>query len=321
MLLAHDVAMGRIHTRRKMKSDSRCPGPVVIGGVGGSGTRVIASILQKVDFYVGRDLNRALDNLWFVLLFKHPKWFAKNSRRDGADILRGLQVFERAMTGRLAPHLNEFAFIMRAAFAMALTGHTPRGQGRGLWPLRRVLSILSSRKAIPSEAVGWGWKEPNSHIYIEYLSAYFGQMKYIHVMRHGLDMAYSTNQQQLYNWGPILFGIQIPTSPDLLPKASLNYWIKANERAVALGEHLLADRFFMLRYDDLCQRPQKEVKSLIKFLEIDHANADLSELCSLITIPKSMERYKKHNLSIFSREEIDAVQRLGFAVEDTGRLA
>jgi len=51
---------------------------------------------------------------------------------------------------------------------------------------------------------GWGWKEPNTHIYLEFLSKYFSDLKYIFVIRHGLDMAFSKNQAQLYNWGNLL---------------------------------------------------------------------------------------------------------------------
>ena len=31
--------------------------PVVVGGVGGSGTRVIAQLLKTIGFYMGSDLN------------------------------------------------------------------------------------------------------------------------------------------------------------------------------------------------------------------------------------------------------------------------
>lgn len=44
--------------------------PVVIGGVGGSGTRLIAECVKKLGFFIGNDLNDAFDNLWFTLLFK-----------------------------------------------------------------------------------------------------------------------------------------------------------------------------------------------------------------------------------------------------------
>ena len=48
-------------------------GPCAIGGLGGSGTRVVAQILRDVGIFMGTDLNGANDNLWFTLLFKRPK--------------------------------------------------------------------------------------------------------------------------------------------------------------------------------------------------------------------------------------------------------
>ena len=52
-------------------------GPVAIGGVGGSGTRLIAQLLREAGFYLGGDLNPALDNRWFTLLFKRPDWYER----------------------------------------------------------------------------------------------------------------------------------------------------------------------------------------------------------------------------------------------------
>ncbi len=51
--------------------------PVIIGGVGGSGTRVIAELLSKIGYYIGNDLNNASDNLLYTLIFKRPNWFRK----------------------------------------------------------------------------------------------------------------------------------------------------------------------------------------------------------------------------------------------------
>ena len=43
---------------------------ICVGGVGGSGTRVIAMILASLGLNIGNNLNEALDNLTFTLLFK-----------------------------------------------------------------------------------------------------------------------------------------------------------------------------------------------------------------------------------------------------------
>jgi hypothetical protein len=74
-----------------------------VGGIGGSGTRLIAGLLREVGFDIGPDLNESLDNLTFTLLFK---WRAMGDLDDArfADLWR---IFEDAMTasgraGRLA---------------------------------------------------------------------------------------------------------------------------------------------------------------------------------------------------------------------------
>ena len=67
--------------------------PIAIGGVGGSGTRVIASILKEVGIYIGGDLNHANDNLWFTLLFKHRDALNLNN----TEFNKRLAIFEAAM--------------------------------------------------------------------------------------------------------------------------------------------------------------------------------------------------------------------------------
>ena len=72
------------------------PGPIVIGGVGGSGTRVLAEILRSLDIFIGNDLNESLDNLTYTLLFKRRRWFYRHCKSN-AELSRGLGVLERTM--------------------------------------------------------------------------------------------------------------------------------------------------------------------------------------------------------------------------------
>lgn len=55
-------------------------------------------------------------------------------------------------------------------------------------------------------------------------------MKYIHVLRHGLDMAFSNNIQQLKNWG-LKFNIKLSgeeTESQIAVK-QLDYWIESTK--------------------------------------------------------------------------------------------
>jgi hypothetical protein len=68
--------------------------PVAIGGLGGSGTRIVAEMLAAGGVYIGEDLNDALDNQWFTLLMKRPKFYPNGDPR------RPFTLFKNAMEGR-----------------------------------------------------------------------------------------------------------------------------------------------------------------------------------------------------------------------------
>src|SRR5690606_16779845 len=87
-----------------------------------------------------------------------------------------------------------------------------RPQHPARWLKERVRLLLSQPKDRPNTKY-WGWKEPNSHIFLDYLCKSIPDMKYIHVCRNGLDMAYSTNQNQLKLWGEIILGEPIKETP------------------------------------------------------------------------------------------------------------
>lgn len=291
--------------------------PIAIGGLGGSGTRVVAEILNAVGFYLGNDLNPALDNLSFSLLLKRPKWFIKNNNKSNPEISKGIRIFETAMTQWPRLKFEDYGFIMKAAMQWSIFGNHFGGigkSGRGIWPFKRAMRMVCAKNPDLSQFQGWAWKEPNTHIYLDYLAEYFENFKYIHVVRHGLDMAFSRNQVQLYNWGQVL-GVDGANSAAPLPKRALDFWIKANERAVAIGKQFPQGKFLAINFDELCRNPGDEVKRLINFLQIKIQEPKLKNLEQMPQKPKSSGRYKNEDLSIFSQEEIQAVQKFGFRVD------
>ena len=174
-------------------SKNKLIGPVAIGGVGGSGTRIVAELLQKMGIYLGNDLNFANDNLLFTLLFKDPKWFMLNSNEKPFEIYKRFNLFKKVMLGNLnLSDKNEIKVIISVIVFKSLYVRDKSNIRQRIWPYNRLLKILK-RNINLSCYTGWGWKEPNSHIYIKHLCDYFPNLKYIHVIRHGLDMAYSNN--------------------------------------------------------------------------------------------------------------------------------
>ena len=285
--------------------------PVVIGGVGGSGTRVVAEIVSHLGFYIGDDLNPARDNLWFLLLFKRPRWFLQ-ARHDNRKIFTGMNLLSKVMLARSGLQWSELRFLIRAAFEISIYGHNHKGDGRGIWPWVRAWKMFARQSKKIPKLERWGWKEPNSHIYLKYLADYFSSLKYIHTIRHGLDMAFSDNQQQLYNWGPN-FGISLPKSKSEEPSASLKYWIKSNNRVMEIGRQLGGQNFLVVNFDRLCLSPETEIQKILSFLKIDPVAYDLDTLIRIPKIPKSLGRYRLHDLSQFNPTDLSELENQGFS--------
>ncbi len=269
--------------------------PVAVGGVGGSGTRLIALFLKRLDFHIGDDLNSALDNLWFTLLFKREEILSSNK----AEFETLVNIFVKKMTLGDAYSQTEIGLVKR------LASHD-RSQHPISWLQERERSLLS-RKPLLNQGRAWGWKEPNSHIVMERFQKKIPDMKYIHVVRNGLDMAYSDNQNQLKLWGRHFLG----DNHQISPRFSLKYWHIVHRRVLEICEPM-GSRFLFLNYDELCLSPSKSIKKLMNFLGVENSEVTVEELTGLVKVPKSFGRFKDFGLEEFDPVDVDFVKQLGF---------
>ena len=298
-----------------MKNKLNRKAPVVIGGVGGSGTRLIADILMELGYYIGSDLNESRDNLAVTLLFKRPLWYKKKTVRIESHVRRGLNILTRTMTEQKPLMLSpvEVHFYLNAVLDMYQHGRDHLGNPKGAWVLQRALNVIKPHNPDVACCTGWGWKEPNSHIYLQFLHHYYSDIKYVHVIRNGLDMAYSSNQAQLHSWG-FIWGID-PERIEHNPRwASLEYWIQANRQAMNTGRMMGSRRFMVLNFDQLCESPLDELWRLFSFLEVDTANIALDHYSGKIRMPKTIGRYRQFDGSVFEKRQMDCVREMGFSV-------
>lgn len=275
---------------------------IAIGALGGSGTRVVAEILENLDIFIGNDLNGAKDNLLYTRLFKNINWYKSSSIED--RFIRH-QIFEKCMTG------VNLSFSERIEFFKAAKSNT-------LWKssLSYYKNIFFGSSLIASKSHNkWGWKEPNTHIFIEDIHRYFKGLKYIYVIRHGLDMAYSSNKQQLHNWG-FLYGINVNSNDtaESLAKKQLQFWIKSSERAISLGQELFNENFYILNHQKLCEKPRAEIEKLVSFLSLNINEEQIKNIAKLPKMPRTSGRYKSKDISVFSEEELNKTKSLGFTI-------
>jgi hypothetical protein len=227
-------------------------------------------MLIRLGFFMGDNLNRANDNLDLRSLM--PK------------LRRLVKRYGVRRNKHIALHVNEKLKELEASARRAMQDSPPY--------------------------VGWGWKVPPNFLILDYLGNQFTGMKYVHVIRHGLDMAFSSNQRQLDLWG-FFFGIDVETLPR--PQAALKYWIEANKFALQLGNKHLQERFYLLCFDRLCTEPEQATKDLCQFLALDQA--PIEDVVGLIQKPASLGRYKQANLDVFDERDLQEVKRFGFTIQ------
>lgn len=273
------------------------PVPVAIGGVGGSGTRIVAGIIHGSGYQPGVDLNVALDNLWFTLLFKYREAVSLDSMR----FHRLYDIFRTAMTSSADNLAIDNTLVSELLAAERVSLHDRE------WLLKRLSTLSGPKPDRPPSR--WGWKEPNTHMFIDRLINLEPGIHYIHVMRNGLDMAYSINQSQLKLWGPVVLGERFEYSPC----GSLRFWRWAHERVLDIAESM-GSQFLLVNFDALCQSPETEVLRIFEYLNIDANDELINKLTGTVRIPDSFGRHRYQSKTDFDPEDIDFVERQGFSV-------
>lgn len=240
--------------------------PVVIGGVGGSGTRIIAEILKQSGVFMGSLLNAANDNMQLAGKFPYMR-----------DIIQNKNPINKNAIYKI---LIQFEIQMSHDFHKNNEKH-----------------------------IRWGWKIPGNYFILKYLKTQYQDMKYIHIIRNGFDMAFSKNQNQLFNWGAY-YGIDKDKQP--IPKAAFRFWYAANKTAIAEGKELLKDNFLLIKFEELCLNPEKVISRILDFINFEKSN--LNELLKLVEPPNTINRHKKHDLTIFDKDDFSKVVEFDYTV-------
>lgn len=200
--------------------------PIIIGGVGGSGTRLVAQLLQNLGIFIGISRNNTEDAIPFI------------------------PVYEQHINSYLSEKLCEKSFI-------------------------NDLKLAIEQHVDLSENIHqWAWKNPRSIYLLPLFEQLFKNMRYIHVIRDGIAMSTSLNQQQLAKHGDLV----IPDDTQNLPEheKSLLLWSIVNSAAADFGEQNLGSRYLRIKYEDACHSPLAVIQKIAEFLAIP-LNYDLTQ--------------------------------------------
>ena len=140
--------------------------------------------------------------------------------------------------------------------------------------LASVINTVCSGYATRSGKVRWASKEVYFHNKLDDLDCLFDyQPKYLYMVRHGVDAAYSAAQR---------FG-RLGCNNESSSLSLVNYlkeWVDANEAVARFAERNRA-RCHFVRYENLVRFPDKTVAELFAFLEEAWDPSSLSEIWKL----------------------------------------
>jgi hypothetical protein len=163
--------------------------------------------------------------------------------------------------------------------------------------------IGKHRATIPDRTMRWGWKNPRSILLLPFIHSQYPGMKFIHVVRDGRDMAYSSHQKQLKKHGKKVF-LTKEQKRLSTPLKSIMVWSRVNLTAASYGETGMRRNYLRLRFEDLCTAPAETIKRIYDFLETPEM--DLTAIVTAVSPPESIGRWRNQN-----PEEVSELLRLG----------
>ena len=270
--------------------------PVMVTALGGSGTRMIAAVLAAHGVYMGECFNPALDNLWLhFLLFNRDPF-------EGPEELRPIvELFARRMRSPEDWDDDAVAAVLRQRQWLVRTG-IDFGAHQNL--VRGCDSLLTRPDVAALDPQGpWGFKYPPGYLYAPYLFDAFPGARMVFLVRHPLDMAFSSNLNQLRR-----FGHWLGSEAELTPRWQLKLWLKAYGYVNSLSKRYAVR---CVRFEALVSRPVDTFSDLFEFLGL---NLEPNAL-EFIHPQKSIGRYQTHSLSEFDRQDLNRVKGLGFSID------
>lgn len=277
--------------------------PIVISGLGGSGTRVIAEVLRRAGVDIGFDLNESLDDLTFTLLFKRPRALTSESGSlKDKEIPKLLKTYGHLRGKDMAISAPSYILV-----ALATWDHFVLEEYYGMkWAVERASRALYPTVARPTSVGKWAWKEPHAFLFMPWLLQEFSTMKYVHVVRHGFDMAYTENTQQFTHWRH-LFGMSRHICE---PKSMFEFWYRANREAlnVVHAQQRKKDTV-VIRYEDFCAKPRAEIQRMVDAVQIE-PKVSLKELVKIPSIARVSGRCRGRHMGWAGMEEHQKVEEV-----------
>ena len=277
--------------------------PFVVIGMHRSGTSLVSRILDKSGILMGRDLQTDHESKFFIGL---NKWIYENA---GADWARPAAVEELI---DYEPARNQVEEYLKTRI---MSSSSKKFSGRAM---KNGLLDLDCK---------WGWKDPRNGPALPLWKTIWPEMKVIHVIRHGVDVASSLHSRSLKNWvedesrfkkwmklykwkdsnSPIRRGQRAATLSH-----ALEFW--AEQMEVEKNVVKTCENILEIRYEELLVNPEIILKKIWSYIGIEINEELLMEIQEMVDSSRAFAFRNDQTLNDFAKENIETLEKFGYSV-------
>ena len=275
--------------------------PVVVVGMHRSGTSLVSRLLDRSGVLMGKDLQTDHESKFFIGL---NRWIYANAGADWArpEALSELIDFEPAMQ-------SVVEYLKTRISSSASRNFSGRKLKNGLFDLSDT----------------WGWKDPRTGPALPIWLSIWPEMKIVHVLRHGVDVAASLHSRNKRHWSkdvtrferwlpvyrwrrsrsPIRRGQRVATLEN-----ALDFWAEQVRIETTLLEN--KDRVFRIRFEDILNEPDSSIDELLDFANIEASSPLLEELKGTLNPRRAFSFRKDPDLLQFAERSSELLGRFGY---------
>jgi hypothetical protein len=251
---------------------------------------------------MGKDLQTDHESKFFIQL---NKWIYQNA---GADWARPKALEELIDYAPARKQVEEYLRIRIASSS------SKKFSGRNL---KNGLFDMDSK---------WGWKDPRNGPSLPIWKDIWPEMKIIHVVRHGVDVAASLHSRSLKNWAedegrfkkwtkmykwrssksPIRKGQRAATLTH-----ALEFWAEqmdVEKKVIQSYENVLE-----IRYEDLLTSPAVVLKDIWNYIGKETDEKLLREIETMVDYSRAFAYKQNEELSVFAQENKSILERFGYS--------
>ena len=231
--------------------------PVFIGGTNGSGTRVLARMLEVGGVFQGREKNQAFE----------PTSIIQYTRPLVPELIKttGGPVYDPDGLP------SDFLALMED------------------WLLKFAAQVKSER---PPGVLRWGWKHPRNIFLAPLLHRVFEGSFFIQVLRDGRDMVLAANRGDFVAHRECF---NPPIRSDDIGAAM--FWSRLNSEVSDWCADHFGARYVYSRFEDLCSDPIAELERIADVIELPLTAEMKNRCTEFITPPATIGRWKTLSVS------------------------